>query len=502
MNIQNLSIALAASLFLSPVISFAGPCDARFAFDGNLADSEGNVDAGQMITKEGDIVKPVFVEGRSGQALSLDGTSAMRVLLDLHYDACPQVTLSAWINISSATPSRTQFLLSTGSGSGPGIRVAGTSLAINGPANGLLQQRAVRPGAGWQFVAAVYDFDNETFALYRGNRKAEVTPMSGRRVEWEDAFWVGAMNDSMTGAATGILFDDVRIVGSALTYDQVSQLKLNEFELTQVPGDQFDRAQLPGDQFEPAQMPDGDSDLTGPNILPHVPADDYDGLIDNRDDALAGANILPGATGDASGGSGPASTPPPDQAGEAAPPAPANLKPTPVGDRKFSGVSGFSGRNQNIIDLYDRFASGIAWDEAQNRPCSISVHPMMGQGDPSGRTLAGCGSIINSLWSGALSAHLNNDVAIGSLEVCHNGNDNHRLKGIRIVGNRINADGTSTWEPNGDADQEPNCAVWATAVLCPGQSHATGLVIHSNTSSGNNAEIVGLQLVCRDIGMR
>lgn len=235
MKIQNVRIALAASLLLSPLISQAGPCDARFTFDGNLADAEGNVEAGQMITSEREIVKPVFVDGHSGQALSLDGTAAMRVMHDLHYDACPQVTLSAWINISAKTPSRTQFLLSTGNGSGPGIRVAGTSLAINGPANGLLQQRAVRPGAGWQFVAAVYDFDNETFALYLGNRKADITSMTGRRVDWEDAFWVGAFNDSLTGAATEILFDDVRIVGSALNYDQVSQLKLNEYQPTQAP---------------------------------------------------------------------------------------------------------------------------------------------------------------------------------------------------------------------------------------------------------------------------
>jgi hypothetical protein len=262
---------------LVPAISTAGPCDAFFKFDGNLSDSTGNIEDGVVITAGGKPGKPVFVEGRSGQALSLDGTYAMRASLDLHYNVCPQVTIMAWININGDTPPRTQTILSTGTGSGPGIRVSGTMLAINGTNNGIMQRQAVRPNGGWQFVAASYDFDTNAYRMFWGNRNSEPQKMAGLRYEWEDAFWVGALHDSLNGAASGMLVDEVRIIGSALSPEQILALKSDmpsspktlpgdQFNPKQLPGDQFDPTQqLPGDQFDPKQLP---GDQFDPNQLP------------------------------------------------------------------------------------------------------------------------------------------------------------------------------------------------------------------------------------------
>jgi hypothetical protein len=125
----------------------AGPCDAYFTFDDTLADASGNGYDGEMIVAKGTSSRPVFVEGKFGRALMLDGSAAMRALLDLHYDACPTVTISAWIQVSRTASDDTMHVISTGGGSGPGLNVSGTYLNLLGTENGIGQPQALRKGA-------------------------------------------------------------------------------------------------------------------------------------------------------------------------------------------------------------------------------------------------------------------------------------------------------------------------------------------------------------------
>lgn len=252
-------IPVLAAVILSPSMVWAGPCDATFNFDGNLLDSSGNGNDGTMIGKGGVPAKPVFVEGRSGQALRFDGTSAMRAPLDLYIKNCPQVTISAWVKIDADSPKTTQFLLSTGSGSGPGIRISGTGLSLHGPANGLFKGNAIRPNSGWRFVAGVYDYEageTGTFALHWRDRPLEPVSMSSNVREWEDMLWVGAMNDSLSPAAKGIVIDDVRIEGRVLGYKDLRSLR------TQIP------AQAPGTEgvFGNNSVTDGDNACTAAQV--------------------------------------------------------------------------------------------------------------------------------------------------------------------------------------------------------------------------------------------
>ena len=95
------------------------------------------------------------------------------------------------------------------------------------------------------------------------------------------------------------------------------------------------------------------------------------------------------------------------------------------------------------------------------------------------------------------------NVGIGRIRVC-NRNSNDRLKGIQIWGDQINADGTTTYREETDSEEFPNCnGHWSSSVLCPGDTLATGLVVHANDLGGDDrAEIVGLRLICRSIGVR
>lgn len=212
-------------LLLTPIYAFAGPCDAGFNFDGNLNDVSGNAQIGEIVGKGGIPGQPVYVDGRHGKALRFDGTTAMRISTDIHYDACPRITMTAWVNIDGASSTRNQTILSTGNGSSPGLRVAGTNLAMSGPGNGIHQQRGIRLNGGWQFVAAVYDFENDTYTLHWGGRNSKPQSMRGLRYEPDSAIWVGAFNDNLASAATEVSIDDVRIIGRALSPEEINQLR-------------------------------------------------------------------------------------------------------------------------------------------------------------------------------------------------------------------------------------------------------------------------------------
>ena len=78
-----------------------------------------------------------------------------------------------------------------------------------------------------------------------------------------------------------------------------------------------------------------------------------------------------------------------------------------------------------------------------------------------------------------------------------------RLKGIRIVGDHIKNDGSMASAPEAVSQaQRPNCSEWHTTVLCPSDTAAVGLIAHANSNNRMlGAEVVGLQLICRAIGV-
>jgi len=226
MNSRIHLFACVACTLLLPLKVMAGVCDAHFTFDGNLNDSGSNGYDGQMIGQKGVIAAPQFVDGKYGRALQLDGTSAMRSFVDLHFDTCPEVTVTAWIQVNDGVRKGVQELISTGSGSGPGIRVSGANLLLKGSANGIIRRDAIRPNAGWMFVAGVYDYTNGIYTLYSRNRGVD-KEMGTSRKPPDEAIWVGAFNDGLANAATNILIDDVRIYGRLFSTDELRAIQTN-----------------------------------------------------------------------------------------------------------------------------------------------------------------------------------------------------------------------------------------------------------------------------------
>ena len=223
MKIVNTAIV---STLLASAPALAGPCDAYFTFDGNLQDSGGNGYHGVTINTEGGggAGKVSYVDGRFGQALKLDGTAAMRALMDLHYDACPQVTITAWVQFTGSEAKGAQYLVSTGGGSGPGVRLSGSTMVLNGTANGISRQKGIRPNAGWTFVAGVYDYAKKEYTLYVRAR-SDTKKLSDNVRPPEDSLWVGAFNDKGSYAAKEFLVDDLRIYGRALSAEDIATVR-------------------------------------------------------------------------------------------------------------------------------------------------------------------------------------------------------------------------------------------------------------------------------------
>ena len=184
-------------------------------------------------------------------------------------------------------------------------------------------------------------------------------------------------------------------------------------------------------------------------------------------------------------------------------------RPVPSGETSLTAVAGRAGEMQRTLEFSNAFLTGIYWKETSDAPCRMGIvgwRPSQ-DGSEAGEvrdtlTLgSACRDPIIALWDSGNSVDLDHpsEAAVGRIEVCNNTNRRYRLKGIRIWGDRINDDGSSTYVPNSDQRALPNCDTWSGSMLCGSGKAATGLVVHASDVGGGNGEITGLQLICRSI---
>ena len=225
-SIRIFRLFLISVLATFPAYLSAGSCDAFFSFDDDLKDASGNGFDGQMLNKKGNAVAPKFVIGRTGKALQLGDYAVMRTYMDLHYDRCPRVTITAWLKVDTSHK-RSRSIISTGSGHGPGIRASGTSIVLNGPKNGLRAKNVIRDDNDWFFVAGVWNFAGDTYTLFWRTRKVDGVIRANHK-EPEEALWVGAKNDRLATPARGVIIDDLRVIGRDLTVEEIEALRLGQ----------------------------------------------------------------------------------------------------------------------------------------------------------------------------------------------------------------------------------------------------------------------------------
>ena len=495
MNRIGVKFGVVMAAIIWPVSGLAGPCDAHFTFDRTLADASGNGYDGEMIDAQGGPAAAAFTDGRFGQALQLDGTGAMRALLDLNYDACPQVTFSAWIRVGRAAPTSTMHVLSTGRGSGPGLRVSDTVLVLSGTDNGIGQPDAIRRGSNWLFVAGVYDYEAGYYTLYWQGRHA-TEELSANRKPPETAFWIGTWYDEFGELASGVAIDELDIVGSALNNDQLTVLRMRSAG-TSGGGTTLDEINQELTDRNAARS--GGIDYEAPPDLTTQSGSGGSGARETNIDYEPPPDLLQ------SSGSGAAETTdtPAPEAENA--PTPSRLMPGPVGEPVLSGISGAPGTIHRSVELDRGFITTIFWGESSSSPCRLSVSGWQPADRPEGympvtgealRLGQDCGG------SFPFSVKLDGETdAVGRIQACFTDPLDlaFRMKGIRIWGDRIHADGSTSYIPDGDSRTLPNCETWSPSVLCPIGTQATGVVVHAAEAGGVSEKIVGLQLICRAI---
>jgi hypothetical protein len=500
----------------------AVPCEAYFPFDGNIDDTSGHGNHGLMITKEMDLEgeppAAQFAEGKIGRALHITAGNAMRAFIDLHYDFCPKITITAWFRLASANQSGPQYIFSTGAGNGPAVYANGGNVSMRATGNGITQRDAIRDPNHWWFVAAVYDYEAGEEGTYELHWRNRVVPgvMANRNNPPEDSFWIGAYEDRVSYNATDLYIDDLRIHPAALSKSEIDALAADlSGSWTSISASAPSPAQTStntrtntGIGFARNFKPEFDPILkpglpTGTTTLPvceshqdcdagsycawdrtchpdqHSPMQAI--ALQTIQTDLASNILLPEVESESA---------PATESDSALPPGPYGQ-----GNPSFTNVAGSVGGTATAVDLGEEFLQRVRLYRTgpYADACRIFVND---------RELDMCKRAPEA--PETITVELSQSV-IGRVSVCAWGT----VLGMQVWGDVIDPDGSTRYVPASDKAQFSSCAqlvasdpnVWSSSMMCGAGKLATGLVVHSH-DRGTHTAISGLQLICRSIGVR
>ena len=532
----------------------------QLPLDGSVANS-GNAGVAELLSPEG-ADPPQFVAGHDGQALSLGKGGGVAIPYEFNQEEHPQATVTMWIRIDQDSPYERE-LLSIGPGNGLLMTVSGQRKISVRSYRSAMHDTAF-PLGEWVFVAGVVDNDAGAIRIQQNDGIFEATGLDIRKPsslsvtapgsdERKHYIFVGA--DDFNSAAKEmkhIALDDVRLYDYALSQSEVDVVRSGgPTAIADAPdtgsGDApIVVAEIPKGTTRP--LPDtttvgglggeGESEAQRPNYpdIKPVPdsGPDITGALPDAEetsDAPSWEDIGTGGR-DFSGmdtGKGPRPIDLPEEAqkeqaenmagsgGDEAVieqrqglAASDTKKVYAIGEKSYSGISGIRGDEAVQLDLVSTFIRYLQTAEENNRPCNVEISGIQGDyfpGDPTEwKQWIGCKDKgkDGATGFGGVSVALGFDVAIGRLQVCRsNQAGSDRIKGLFVHGMTIAADGTTSYSPDNYAkNQNSNCGEWLQDVSCPASTLATGIVIHYREGSSLRRRIVGMQLICRDIGVR
>lgn len=482
---------------------------------------------------------PATVPGKFGNALYFSGNAAIAMPFALDHAVYPQVTVTAWVKVDAqSTGERTVF--SAGNGNVPKLSVYGDRANFVS-ARGSQMFDAAMPRDEWVFVAGVIDVAGARIATHQGDAHrvkegvnvGNLYGPSGYRnpedpsVPFGPYVFIGSHGFGQW-RANKMAIDDVRVYATALTPEQVAAIR-DAGAAAQAVADSGDTGSCQGSAdcaagtycavdgacYPDSQLPVGYTPPSGtPSFykgdgvevaLEDRPAGPLDITYASEEEALAAAEARERQAAELEAQR---------QAEAKAEEDSTVLRPVPVGEPRFSGVAGHVGQNKRTLDLEDQFLHWIGWWEEADSPCLVAIASEGGEGYID--LEVGCHSNVKlklfyrSRDKAVKQVYLSPSV-VGSIAVCNNNpaallNEALRLKGVRVSGELINDDGSTTYVPASDEAHLQNCATWSPVNLCPTSPvhMATGLIVHSNDAGGTGRfeDIVGLQLICRQVGLR
>jgi predicted ribosomally synthesized peptide with SipW-like signal peptide len=223
-QVQSDSVTFDLGFYTEQCRHNAGETDlvAYYPFEGSAADLSGNGYDGTL-TNQG-----TYVDGRSGQGVSFDGTGGYANVSDADgLDGFSSLTISAWFRLDGAggaantlVRKNDAYLLQ---------RTSGDYISFAVWDGGLADWKAVQTrvfDAGdygtWHHAAGVFDSEEQTYALYLDGSEVDSATTSATTVAESSApLTIGGLEDqfSVDGA-----LDDVRIYSRALSASEVQSL--------------------------------------------------------------------------------------------------------------------------------------------------------------------------------------------------------------------------------------------------------------------------------------
>jgi hypothetical protein len=204
--------------FVGQIEAHASNLLAYYPLDGDALDASGNGYNGTVSGTE------VYDAGHTGQAFSFNGSTFISTLLDINASVQPQLTMGAWVRPSPGT-FYGQLMTHDDQGFDRSLIHYGTDWrAYDGSDGGSVHTGPIPATDDWQFVAVVYDQDQQTVLLYVDGAVVSSTgQLLGPSV---NTFHLG-YNPSNNAEFFNGLVDEVFVVSGALSAAELDQALQN-----------------------------------------------------------------------------------------------------------------------------------------------------------------------------------------------------------------------------------------------------------------------------------
>jgi len=173
----------------------------------------------------------------------------------------------------------------------------------------------------------------------------------------------------------------------------------------------------------------------------------------------------------------------------------AMAEPVLTGTLHKTNISGFLGNKREVIGSTSKYhaISSIVASENADKPCWLRLYKgsLNTQDNFLSNWFDQCGPSTNMKLVGYGEY---SSIKVRGVRVCTNNKDNHRLKGIRLYGAKVNKNGTLTIQTGYDEFKRTNCKAWHKPVYCPSNMVATKLIVEYSGDGIN-----GLGLKCKAV---
>jgi hypothetical protein len=162
-----------------------------------------------------------------------------------------------------------------------------------------------------------------------------------------------------------------------------------------------------------------------------------------------------------------------------------------------TGISGLSATERVLSAPPNMALRSLTFGERNDHPCYLEARFETYDPNPSGTVVRfdECNGRHASERSVGIPSTIGAIQFASSIGVCQR-RQNDRLKGVSLLGSRVDGSGVTADPAINASEERPNCNNWNRLAHCDRGSLVTGVRVHFRPSENNPAEIVGLGPMC------